>query len=155
MIIFFSRISYCYRWTFPRQANLLFFFFLSGCRPEPVRFQELAAYGLRGRRNWMISLLFFFLDIVTPCYHWVILDPCGAAWHHGLLYVIITMRYITLWHDALFCPFAGGINPNDYNAFRRIHALQDENFIHRNSLSLLTNFPVLQMQSNLTRVWEV
>ena len=79
MIIFFSRPSYCYRWTFPRQANLLFFFFLSGCRPEPERFQELAAYGLRGRRNLMILLFFFFLGIVTPCYHWVILDPCGAT----------------------------------------------------------------------------
>ena len=138
MIIFFSRPSYCYRWTFPRQANLLFFFFLSGCRPEPERFQELAAYGLRGRRNLMILLLFFFLDIVTPWYHWVILDPCGATWHHGLLYVIITTPYITLWYDALFCRFMGGINTNDYNAFRRIHTLQDENLIHRNSLKCLS-----------------
>jgi len=152
MIIFFSRPSYCYRWTLPRQANLLFFFFLSGCRPEPERFQELAANGLRGRRNLMTLLLFFFAIVtlryllvyfhvlrhvpsimsVTPCYHWVILDPCGATWQHGRVYVIITVGYITLWYDAPFCRCPVGINPNDYNAFRRIHALQDENLFHSN-----------------------
>ena len=99
MIIFFSRPSYCYCWTFPRQARLLACLDLSGCRPEPERFQELAANGLRGRRNLMTLLFFFFAIVtlryllvyfhvlrhvpsimsVTPCYHWVILDPCGAT----------------------------------------------------------------------------
>ena len=151
--MFFSRTSYCYCWTFPRQARLLARLDLSGCRPEPERFQELAAYGLRGRRNLMILLFFFFLDIVTPCYllvyfhvlrhvpsvgiitpcyHWVILYPRSATGQHGRVYVVITVGYITLWYDAPFCCFAAGINPNDYNAFRRIHALQDENLFHSN-----------------------